>query len=518
MHQKLTALSESSSRNKILLSFSYGALSSLSMAPTYLVFVLFFTIPLFLMLLERVTTLKQALTISFAWSMGYFSLSLYWISFALSVDIEKHWWLFPFAILGIPFILSLFYTLAGGAYYTLNKKTQRALHHRTILKALSFSCCFCLFDLIRGYAFTGFPWNMLGYSWGFSLSMMQNVSLWGIWGLTFLTWFTCALCTNKKGAIYASLIIIALYTFGNNRINNLDNNKTTSASKVALIQPNIKQKDKWDKTKQLENFELLMSLSQTAANNNTEAEELIIIWPETALTYPPKSNPNIVQKINDFVQKNNIHLITGGIDFEKKNNQTNFYNSIFFISKNGWERYDKKHLVPFGEYVPFSKYFKFIPITQQGFTAGQSRGSVSPPSHDLKISPLICYEAIFSGRVKKQNEHTDLLLNLTNDSWYGHSIGPYQHHDIVKSRAIEEGIPLIRVANTGISSIINSLGSAVNQEKYGQKAIIQGKLPKPLQNATVYAKYSHTILWCLGVFFLITPLFFAVWFDKDEKQ
>lgn len=513
-------ISSRSTKQKFLLAFVMGAISSLAMAPTYLIFLLFITIPVLYSLLESIDTYKHAFLISGIWALGYFTLSLYWISFALFVHIQDYWWLVPFAILGIPFILSLFYGCAG-VFYKFSDKTSQSSHNFYI-KALIFSCCFFSFDLLRGYAFTGFPWNMIGYGWGFSQSMMQVTSLVGIWGLTFITWFICALSKTKKGFVIALAVIVLIGLFGYIRIET-HNVSFHDGVDVALIQPNIKQEDKWDPEKELDNFKTLMSLSYEALKQHRLKDKsgdlLIIIWPETALTYIPQRAIKIANEIKSFVRYNfGTYLITGGIDLENEKNDISMFNSVFFINKHAWRRYDKKHLVPFGEYVPFNQYLKFMPITQQGFTAGKERANITFTENELSFSPLICYEAIFSGHVTSEKGRSDVLLNLTNDAWYKHSIGPYQHHDIVKSRAIEEGIPLIRVANTGISSIISPLGNTVYKENYGFKAIIHGKIPKPLQNATFYAKYKHTILWCLGVFCLLIPFCCAYWSSKENKQ
>ncbi len=508
-------------KQKFFFSFAVGAVSALAMAPTYLVFLLFITLPILQQLLNSVSTLKDSFLISLSWALGYFILSLYWISFALLVHIGTYWWLMPFAIIGIPFILSLFYGCAG-VLYKFSDQISKSQHSDTI-KAFFFASSFFLFDLMRGYAFTGLPWNMIGYGWGFSDTIMQSVSIFGIWGLTFITWIICSIAlASKRGLTITLSLIFILSVFGYIRM------ETTQTSfqeniDVALIQPNIKQEDKWAQEKEVDNFKTLMSLSHDALIKHRITDkknnELLIIWPETALTYIPKKSHAIVNEINNFIRSNEgTHLITGGLDFEKNGAKISMFNSVFFVNQHAWRRYDKKHLVPFGEYVPFNSYLKFMPITQQGFTAGKKREDITFTNSSISFSPLICYEAIFSGHVTAQKTRSDVLLNVTNDAWYNHSIGPYQHHDIVKSRAIEEGIPLIRVANTGISSITTPLGNTVYKEKYGKRAIIHGKIPKPLQNATVYAKYKHTILWLLGVFSLIIPLFYACWMSKENKH
>lgn len=492
------------------LSFCLGALSSLAMAPTHIFVILWVSFPALILLIDQVKTKKQAFVIAWLFGFGFFVSGLYWISFALLVDFASYGWAMPFAIVGLPFILAIFYGLAGLFYNYANPQTP-------LSKALIFACCLSLFELIRGFIFTGFPWNIQGYAFGFAPEMQQLAAYIGIYGLTFLAILLPALFISKRGALISLILLLAMAGFGMWRTTILQTEFYNDIS-FSLIQPNIAQKDKWDKDLNQAHFEKLLSLSREAMAKTPETNKHYLIWPETALTFFPSQNPDKVQAIHRLLQNSNTSLITGGIDFDKSESGTKIYNTVFAIpplvdarqDTNHWQRYEKSHLVPFGEYIPFQDYIPLMPVTSTGFTPGPYKRSLEiKDGSGLRFSPLICYEAIFSGRVATCKNRPDFLLNVTNDAWYQNSIGPYQHHDIVKLRAIEEGIPFFRVANTGISSLTTALGDTISLAPYGKTQIIISNLPKKLQNATLYACYSKVLFLALSVFFIGIPLAYA---------
>lgn len=535
-------------KHKVAFSFILGAISSLTMPPTYIFILLGITYPLFIKTLDNLKTKKESFYVAWSFGFGYFTLSLYWISFALLVDVQSFFWVIPFAIVGLPAVLSIFYGVAGFFYSVVAPKSISA-------KILTFSCLFSLIEIARSFLFTGFPWNLPGHSLIFSQEIAQILSYIGIYGLTFLAFLLGAMCLSRKGIAIAIIIIINLFIFGAYRLNTTDL-KHHEEIELALIQPNIDQAKKWEKAYQNENFNTLISLSKQAIEKRDAKANLILIWPETALTFFPDIYPHQNRGSKDKISAietlllthDNVSLITGGIDFERtQQGKFKTYNSIFLvetqnsIALNGvnqeslgieksisWSRYDKSHLVPFGEYLPFGEYVDFLPIGGTGFTAGTNTNSFKMTSihsnqtenmfiTSLFFKPLICYEALFSNSIFNTTQDynkTEIIVNLTNDAWYRDSLGPYQHHDFVKIRAIEHGIPFIRVANTGISSLTNPLGGTETQSLYGEKKIILSKMPKKLQNATFYAFYNMQIMIILILTNIAIPLLFMV---KKQK-
>ncbi len=441
---------------QLLFIFFIGAISSLSMAPISFPPAILLGIAILYQKLERSISWKRSTLLGFTFSLGYFGFSLSWIGNALLVEGNPYWWAWPLAVSGLPIILSCFTAIATTTHYFIKQKTSGAL------SAVSFIILISVAELARGNMFTGFPWNSYGYTWISIPQIAQVASLYNIYLLSTLTifWgtslgiFASCKTDNIKKNLFLALTILSFssaYIFGAKQINNYETKKTNLG--ITVVQPNIAQKDKWNNTKRLKHFADLIELSYNNSDINKHTH--LIIWPETAIAQNLLDAPWAINMIREMLKnyKNDAYLITGALRYKEGKH----YNSIITFNKNAEiiSIYDKSHLVPFGEYMPMSNIIDIAPIVGfSGFTPGKKIKEVILNAA-LSFTPKICYEIIFPDKTKSK---TNIIVNVTNDAWYGNSAGPYQHLVQSQFRAIENKKTVLRAANTGISAIINPLG------------------------------------------------------------
>jgi apolipoprotein N-acyltransferase len=345
-----------------------------------------------------------------------------------------------------------------------------------------------LADEARGHVFGGFPWNLIGYAWSGVLPVLQSTSVIGIYGLTLLTIVAAALpaslTTKTKAARIVCACGIALFVLlamgGEARL------LTTPIADVPdvrlrIVQPNTDQAHKWLMTERENDFQQLLDMTSAPADQPITH----VIWPETASTYYLSEDNFHRAEIGQHIPAAGA-VITGVIRRSlDQTGKTQFFNSL--VAVDGLGRlvagYDKVHLVPFGEFMPLRKYnpIPAVAVDTADFTPGDSARSLRvlglPP-----FSPLICYESVFTGDVIDQTDRPEWILNVTNDAWYGQTIGPYQHFAIARVRAIEEGLPLVRAANTGISGVIDPLGRIKTKLSLGKRGVIDSNLPASLES------------------------------------
>ena len=464
---------------KYFIFFAIGAITAFSQAP--------FNISLFSVIgfsaLFYLINIKDNISIFWAghlFGFGYFLVGLYWIGNALLTDATQFAFFIPFAYLGLPFALAFFYAIALWLFEKITHYLVGKNKDYIFYKYLMFISILALFDYLRGHIFTGFPWNLPVYT---TISMplfMQPSYFLGIYVYNFV-WLLLVGSFGlyflkvhfKKWVLFSvqTILITSITLYGywhihyDNQINHLtsDDKKTI----IRIIQPNIQQKLKWSAEEATHNFNQLLSLSGTDLNPDYH---YIFIWPETALPFNPEHDFAAASRITDLLD-NKHTLITGKMRFIEKNitkGEYEFYNSIFKISADGniESVFDKVHLVPFGEYLPLRFILSRIGFSQVNFFKSEfSSGKNFTPfmlDNNLKAGGLICYEAIFpeySNIIKKN--HANIIINLTNDAWFGNSFGPYQHLVQTQFRAVENNIPIIRSANTGISSFIDNKGMII---------------------------------------------------------
>ncbi|NBV06154.1 MAG: apolipoprotein N-acyltransferase [Proteobacteria bacterium] len=498
--------------NKFFLAICAGVLINLAFAPLNFFPAVFISLSLFYFLLEKKHSNKTVFFIGWCYGFGYFLAGVYWISIALLVDAQSFAWLIPFALTLIPAALALYFAMMALSYNFLVKKFSLSKNYE---KFLILASCWLIFEILRSFLFTGFPWNLLGYVWMFNDSLTQAASLFGAWGLSFFAVLISLLpilffCERSKGDKIFFVVMVALlimsFVYGNWRIKD-EKILSDKNIKLRLVQGNIKQEMKWN-----QNQKYLNLIKQINLTNQKETSDIAaVIWSETSVPYAIDENSELIQKLQLAVPKQKDGkgiLITGALRLKYVNDEiSNVWNSVFLIGNQGIiASYDKHHLVPFGEYVPLQKYLPFInKITDGAIGFSQGLGPQTIHSDSFSFSPLLCYEVIFSDEIINQQDRPDLLVNLTNDSWFGNSSGPYQHFDMARMRAVEYGIPLARVASTGITAFFDPFGRVVNQINLNQEGIIDVELVKKLE-PTIYSRYYCATLLLL-VSLLVTFLY-----------
>lgn len=468
-------------RNNILI-IIFGAISSFSLPPYNFFVINFLVFPAFFIFLIKMHESKksklQFFKVGWLFGFGYFLSNLYWISFSLNFD-ENFKFLIPLTILFIPAFLSLFYGFAifVFSFFISDKKL--------ISSILSFSLFISVFEFIRGYIFSGFPWNLIAYSFSNQLEFIQISSLIGIYSfnLILITFFTVPsiliLKKNRKQIYVLFFFILLGITFlfyGNNKINNFDKIETKKNNyKIVLVSSQIPLNRFYENINEEKILDELIRLSKPKINQKT-----LFIWPEGIL-------PNLdATSINKYKYKfnNNFgdnHKILLGINkTEIIDGKEKYYNSMIVIDKhtNIESIYKKNKLVPFGEFLPFEKTLKKFGLKSltnnyNSYTKGRDRKIITIfNSLDyINLLPLICYEIIYSGYLSELNDF-DYIVNISEDGWFGDSIGPYQHFAHTIFRSIESGKYTLRSTNNGISAIVNPLGKVLNQIPIGFKGSI----------------------------------------------
>ncbi len=481
-----------------------GALSSLAMAPFNAWPVLFLTFPVMVWLIDgagggRLQGLPAAAMAGWWFGLGYFVPGLYWIGNAFLVDAPTFAWLMPFAVLGLPAYLALFPAFGFGLARLIWSKDSS----RVIALAASLTAS----EWLRGHVLTGFPWNAFGYALTNPLALAQLASLIGLWGLTFLSVAIFAspavlIDGNSRGRrpwvapAMALLVLVVMGIFGAVRLG-LQPSTTVANVKLRIMQPNLQQDVKFNYAAKAEVMRKYLTLSDRASGPQSTGvrDASILIWPESAFPFFLTREADALAQIDDLLPKGTI-LITGSVrapDLPPGTRITRAYNSIYAIDHDGsvLSIYDKLHLVPFGEFLPFQDWMEklgFVQLTrvQGGFIPGTGRRAMEIPNAPRAL-PLICYEAIFPDEVAARGDRPGWIINLTNDGWFGISTGPYQHLQQARLRAIEQGLPVVRAANTGISAVIDPMGRIVARLGLGVEGVLDSNLPAAIA-PTIYAR------------------------------
>ncbi|WP_341988086.1 apolipoprotein N-acyltransferase [Azorhizobium sp. AG788] len=498
---------------RLALGLGSGALAALSMAPFGLWPVLALSFPVLVLLIDgaaarrslgRWAVARAAAAAGWAFGFGYFLGSLWWIGDAFLVDADVFAWLLPFAVLVLPAGLALF-TALGTALATLAWPKGPA-------RLCSFAAALTVSEWLRGHAFTGFPWNTFGYGPADSLALAQAAAVVGLWGLTFWTVlvFSAPVLLLAPGSwrrrlawpAVAGVVLAATFIAGSVR---LATTPTTFVPDVRLrvMQPAVPQGEKfaYDKREQVLWDYLALSARPSATYPNGLADVSLLIWPESAFPFIYEREPWARARIGAALPEN-VTLVTGAARMgpPPPGQSSSFFNSIRVMNAQGdvLQTADKVHLVPFGEYLPLQSTLESFGLEQLtrvrgGFSAGARLAPLVIPGAPV-AAPLICYEVVFPGAVLPQGERPGFLLNLTNDAWFGETPGPYQHFLQARLRSIEEGLPLVRAANTGISAIVDPLGRIVASLPLGKQDVLDGMLPKRVEHPPFGARHSNLVL------------------------
>jgi apolipoprotein N-acyltransferase len=500
-----------------------GALSVLAMAPFNAWPVLFLTFPVMVWLTDgagagRLRGVPAAAIAGFWFGFGYFVPGLYWIGNAFLVDPSTFGWLMPFAVIGLPAYLALF--MAFG--FAL----ARLLWTKDGSRVLALAASLTISEWLRGHLLTGFPWNAFGYALTEPLALAQTASLIGIWGLTFLAvaiFASPAILIDgasrgrKRWAapVAALIVLVAMGAFGVVRLS-LHPTRTVANVKLRIMQPNLQQDEKFNYSAKAAVMRRYLTLSDRATGPNTTGvrDASILIWPESAFPFFLTREPDVMAQIANFLPKGTV-LITGAVrapDVSPGLRITRAYNSIYVIDHDGdiLGVYDKMHLVPFGEYLPFQNLMERLGLeqlteVQGGFIPGRVRHTMAIPGAP-RVLPLICYEAIFPSNAATHGRRPGWIVNVTDDAWFGISTGPYQHLQQARLRSVEQGLPLVRAANTGISAVIDPMGRIVARLGLGIEGVLDSRLPAAIA-PTFYARHGNLP----AAIIVVIALFFTIW-------
>ncbi|MEQ9334200.1 apolipoprotein N-acyltransferase [Thalassobaculum sp.] len=470
-----------------------GALSAAALPPVGAIPALF-GVAVLAWAVRVAPTARGAALAGWLWGFGYHVAGLYWIANALLVDGARHGWLVPFAVAGLPAVFALYVAAAAWA--------ARRLARTGVAAWLALAGCLAAAEWLRGHLFTGFPWNLPAYVWDPVPALLQPAALLGAYGLSLVTLLAAAApalwldpATGRRGRLAAAaaclLLLGGLGAWGWARI---PAGPAPAVDGVVLrvVQGNVPQRDKWNPTLKPRHVLRYLSLSAAGAAPTVRAAGVapgaaptLVVWPETAVAYLIGPETPLTGLAGAVPAGGSLLFGAAREDAEGR-----VYNSVLALAADGTLRwaYDKAHLVPFGEYVPLRTVLPLDPIVQgsRDFTPGSGPATLDLPGLP-PVSPLVCYEAIFPGAVANPARRPGWLLNPTNDAWYGRSSGPYQHLAITRMRAVEEGLPVVRAANTGISFVADPYGRTLARLGLGET----GSLDAPLSRALPPTVYSR---------------------------
>ena len=499
-----------------------GSFSSLSLPPFNYILINFLTFSLLYILLIKIfeVSKNKKLFFLYGWlfGLGYFTSNLYWISISLTFD-ESFKFLIPLSIVLVPAFLALFYGLASFLFLILKPK-------KNLSSFFLFSLIFGTIEFIRGTIMTGFPWNLIAYSFSNYIEILSITSIIGTYSFNlfcislFASTSFLILRESKKEIIVCILFLIitlCFYFFGSQRLekfNNIEANKLNY--KLRVISSNVSIDRFYNDTNPISVINDLIRISSPQNNVKT-----IFIWPEGILPDISKDQLEEYKFLfeNEF---NENHILSIGInDIKKEGRIIKYFNSLTIYNHNLeiLNSYNKINLVPFGEFLPLEKMLSLIGLktitnNYQSYSRGEKRNiiEVNKNNFSVRLLPLICYEIIYSGNIFN-NRDFDLIINISEDGWFGKSIGPHQHFVHSIYRAIESGKYVLRSANNGITAIVNPLGVVEEQVDLNQSGFIDLFKTKKIE-PTIFSKYGNKIF----VIIILMYIFLIFSFNKIRNE
>jgi len=478
-----------------------GVLSALAFAPFGIFPLLLLSLAILVLLLDSARTTAHPVWASaftgWAYGFGQFAAGLYWVAYAFLVDPLQHAWQIPFVALLFPGGLALFIACACAL--------SSAFWRGGWPRVCAFTVAYAFAEWLRGNILTGFPWNLPGYGWGASLAILQSVALFGVYGLSLLTILLGAslalFCGPKRAPIVPvvlSLVFMGLWLGGMVRLS-FSPTQYVPGVRLRIVQPNVAEADKYRPNLRTRHWQELIDLSRVQHG----APPTHIIWPEAAPPFVLARAPQALSDVAALTAKGAV-LLTGAARVEPSSGEKPvFYNSFYIFGRDAQllATYDKFHLVPFGEYVPFPHTLHAFGIDKLVDQPGSFAGGDGPHTYTIPgappVGPLICYEVLFPGEVAA-NPRPGWFVNVTDDSWFGpaSSTGPYQHFLTARIRAIEEGIPIVRAANTGISAVIDPLGRVILELGINRAGVLDTLLPQAV-SPTPFGQVHEMLFWAM---------------------
>ncbi len=468
-----------------------GALSVLVLPPFSLLIFLPFAYATLLLCLLGLST-RLAFLVGWTFGLGQFGFGISWIAESFFVEADRFGSLAIPAVTGLSAILAVFPGLAAAIFVRLSVR-----HAATgVGLALLFATCWTAAEWLRGHVLTGFPWNLAGYAFVDYAALRQPAAWFGSYGLSFLAVFAAALPGVALAArdlvrwsALAVFIALTVSTYGFGILRMASPSPEGPGTELRIVQGNIPQQEKWAAGSRDRTLTRYLGLSARPGSFD------ILLWPEAAfpgyLDEDDGARIRITEQLPD-----GAFLITGVPDRVAFEGGVSYFNTVHAYDRSGnsLAGYAKHRLVPFGEYVPFGEWLPLNRMTESlgDFTRGPGPRTIKLPGIPL-VAIAICYEIIFPGDVVDRLFRPDWIFNATNDAWFGRSIGPEQHLAAARMRAVEEGLPVIRAANTGISAVIDATGATVARLDTGITGIIDASLP-PAMDKTPYARFGDWML------------------------
>jgi apolipoprotein N-acyltransferase len=487
--------------------FTLGVISAFAFSPFYAMPLLWLVYPCLVWMLNGATTHRQAFGIGWAFGLGQFGAGLYWLTNSMFTDIAHWWWAVPFASTILPILLGFIPGFSIMMWWRMRLTGG--------LRLAGLAAWLMIGEWIRGHFLTGFPWNLTAQGWIAWLPILQSFSFLGAYALGFVTVWAAStislLGTSgvafKKGAVtvVAGVAVFGLLAaWGEFRLSH-DDGATVPGINIRLVQPNVSQSEKSSRELAREHFATLIRLSRQPTATGDMPN--VVIWSETAVPYLLDLSPEIPRAIGSALTRPGW-VLAGTLRREPHGeDKWDYFNSLQVIDHDGNElaHYDKTHLAPFGEYMPFRNilHLDALAVGSQDLTPGSGAETVSVPGLP-PFSPMICYEAIFPETIVDPAHRPDWLVQITNDGWFGISPGPHQHFAMARARAVEQGLPLMRAGNTGVSGAIDPYGRIIGVLGLGEQGILDVPLPRALPHQPFYSLYGDVIFAGLEALFFLT--------------
>ncbi len=484
---------------RLALAAGLGLLATAALPPVHAVVLL---VPAFiglLWLIDGSGGWRSAFAAGWWFGFGHFAAGLYWIAHALLTDAAQFGWMVPFAVGGLAAVVAVF----PGVVALL----VRASGTRGAGRVLVLGAAWTALEWLRGWVFTGFPWNLVGTVWVVSEPMMQSAAVFGVYGISLLSVTVAAMPAvladgavverRTLGAVAAAAAVLGIAWAGGAARLALAPGGEVAGVRLRLVQPAIDQTLKWRPKLRRAHVERQLNMSSAPPSPAEAPPPTHVIWAETAVPFDLANEPRLLEALGAAVPAGGL-LMAGAPRLTRREGASErIWNSLHAVDERGEivATYDKFHLVPFGEYVPFRGLLNISRLVpgRMDFSPGPGLVTLRLPGL-LPFSPLICYEAIFPGSVLDRKDRPAWLLNVTNDAWFGMSSGPYQHFAAARFRAVEEGLPLVRVANTGISAVVDAHGRTVARLGLGVIGVLDSPLPTALEGTTPYGLVGDWIV------------------------
>ena len=467
-----------------LVAMGVGALSAAALPPLHVIPVLLVSIPVLLALIGAAPSCRVAARRGWWFGFGHHLFGLYWITEAILIEAARFWWLVPLAVPMIAAVLAVFVAIPAGVAYLAAPGWRRAG---------ALAGAWVLSDLARQFVLTGFPWNLWGSVWAVPGPvgdvLIQPAAVLGVQGMSLFTLLlACTPALSWRFRAAGLALFAAWVGFGFIRLGGAE--PPPAGVTVVLVQGNVAQGQKWNRDLALAIFRRYLDLTASALQQAGPGPKAVV-WPETAVPFLLDQDAKAREAITEVT--GDAPALVGGVRFGPDGRPRN---DLFALLAGGaiGGRYDKWHLVPFGEYQPDWLQIGIQVVPGGGFGPGAGPQTLHVPGLP-PVGPLICYEAIFGSEIIAPGDRPAWLVNVTNDAWFGNSAGPRQHLAAARMRTVEEGLPLLRAANTGISAAFDSRGRELGRIGLNQTGTLQIALPGPLP-ATVFARYG---LWVPGL-------------------